>query len=63
MRKAFKVATVFTGTAAFAAGFAPAAMAATTAETQPRNARAALETSRSHGQGTAEGRGRTCGGS
>jgi hypothetical protein len=29
MRKAFKVATVFTGTAAFAAGFAPAAVAAT----------------------------------
>jgi hypothetical protein len=34
MRKAFKVATVFTGTAACAAAFAPAAGAATTAGTQ-----------------------------
>src|SRR6185437_1152904 len=34
MRKAFKVATVFTGAAACATGFAPAALAATTARTQ-----------------------------
>lgn len=34
MRKAFKVATVFTGTAALAATLAPAAEAATTAKTQ-----------------------------
>jgi hypothetical protein len=34
MRKAFKVATVFTGAAACAAAFAPAAGAATTARTQ-----------------------------
>jgi len=34
MRKAFKVATVFTGAAACAAAFAPAAEAATTARTQ-----------------------------
>ena len=35
MRKAFKVATVFTGAAACAAAFAPAAGAATAARTQP----------------------------
>jgi hypothetical protein len=34
MRRAFRVATVFTGTAACAAGFAPAAMAAKTAKTE-----------------------------
>lgn len=34
MRRAFKVATIFTGTAACAAGFAPAAVAATTAKAQ-----------------------------